>query len=71
MTTPMPTPRSAAPSIVRRTELVTEAMAGLDGMEGLPLDEQTAKLSEAQRILAGVLNNDPAVTQLGLPGVAR
>lgn len=66
-----PTPRSAAPSDVRRTELVAETMAGLEGIEALPLDQQTAKLSEAQRILAGVLNNDPAVTQLGLPGVAR
>ena len=66
-----PTPRSAAPSDVRRTDLVSETMAGLEGIEDLPLDQQTAKLSEAQRILAGVLNNDPAVTQLGLPGVAR
>ncbi|MFT3887146.1 MAG: hypothetical protein QM713_03135 [Arachnia sp.] len=66
-----PTPRSAAPSEVRRQELVAELVAGLDGVEELPLDELAQRLGEAQGVLAAVLNNDPSVTQLGLPGVAR
>ncbi|NHB85843.1 hypothetical protein G7085_18200 [Tessaracoccus sp. HDW20] len=48
---------------------MAELVASLDGVEELPLPGQTARLTEAQRILAGVLNNDPMVTQLGLPGV--
>ena len=66
-----PTPRSAAPSEVRRTELVEEVMAGLESLDELPLEEQTAKLAEAQRVLQAVLNNDPGISQLGIPGVAR
>jgi len=65
----VPTPRSAAPGDLRRQELVAELVASLDGVEDLPLPEQTARLTEAQRILAGVLSNDPMITQLGLPGV--
>ncbi|WP_180349066.1 hypothetical protein [Tessaracoccus massiliensis] len=56
---------------MRRTELVAEAMVGLDSLEELPLEEQTAKLTEAQAVLQAVLNNDPSITQLGIPGVAR
>ena len=66
-----PTPRSAAPAEVRRLELVGELMASLDGVEELPLDQLANRLGEAQGVLAGVLNNDPSVTQLGIPGVAR
>ncbi len=66
-----PTPRSTVPADVRRTELVAEAMVGLDSLEELPLEEQTAKLTEAQAVLQAVLNNDPSITQLGIPGVAR
>lgn len=67
----VPTPRSAAPSDVRRIELVGEAMAALDGLEERPLAEQAALLSEVQGVLAAVLANDPEVSQLGIPGVAR
>ena len=66
-----PTPRSAAPADVRRLELVGELVASLDGVEELPLDQLATRLGEAQGVLAGVLNNDPSVTQLGIPGVAR
>ncbi len=66
-----PTPRSAAPADVRRLELVGELMASLDGVDELPLDQLANRLGEAQGVLAGVLNNDPSVTQLGIPGVAR
>ena len=66
-----PTPRSAAPADERRLELVGELMASLDGVEELPLDQLANRLGEAQGVLAGVLNNDPSVTQLGIPGVAR
>ncbi len=66
-----PTPRSAAPADVRRLELVGELVASLDGVEELPLDQLANRLGEAQGVLAGVLNNDPSVTQLGIPGVAR
>ena len=67
----VPTPRSAAPSDVRRAELVTEVMAGLEHIDHLPVADQAALLSEAQTVLAAVLNNDPALAQLGIPGVAR
>ena len=43
-----PTPRQAAPSDVRRTELVGEVLAGLEALDELPLEEQTARLTEAQ-----------------------
>ena len=66
-----PTPRSAVPADVRRAELVAEAMGGLDSLEEFPLEERTAKLTEAQAVLQAVLNNDPSITQLGIPGVAR
>jgi hypothetical protein len=66
-----PTPRSVVPADVRRLELVGELMASLDGVEELPLDQLANRLGEAQGVLAGVLNNDPSVTQLGIPGVAR
>ena len=66
-----PTPRSAAPADVRRLELVGELMASLDGVEELPLDQLANRLGEAQGVWAVVLNNDPSVTQLGIPGVAR
>lgn len=66
-----PTPRSAAPSDVRRTELVAETLAGLETLDDLPLPEQTARLAEAQAVLQAVLNNDADVAQLGIPGVAR
>ncbi|HSO68879.1 MAG TPA: hypothetical protein VLQ67_04505 [Arachnia sp.] len=67
----VPTPRAAAPSDVRRSQVVAGVMASLDGVEELPLDEQTARLTEAQAVLAGVLNNDPGVGQPGIPGVGR
>ncbi|MDO5677896.1 MAG: hypothetical protein Q4G35_10370 [Propionibacteriaceae bacterium] len=66
-----PTPRQAAPSDVRRTELVGEVLAGLESLDDLPLEAQTAKLAEAQGVLQAVLNNDPGVSQLGIPGIAR
>ncbi|GAA3861577.1 hypothetical protein [Tessaracoccus defluvii] len=66
-----PTPRAAAPSTVRRQELVTEAMAGLEGIEALPLAEQASRLSETQLLLAAVLNNEAPAAQAGLPGVGR
>lgn len=66
-----PTPRIAAPSDVRRLQLVADVIAGLQGVEDAPLDDQVARLSEAQVVLAGVLNNDPGLGQLGIPGVGR
>ncbi len=66
-----PTPRSAAPADVRRLELVGELVASLERVEELPLDQLASRLGEAQGLLASVLNNDPSVTQLGIPGVAR
>ena len=65
----VPTPRSAAPGGLRRQELVAELMTSLEATQDLPLAEETSRLTEAQRILAGVLSNDPLITQLGLPGV--
>lgn len=69
--TASPTPRQAAPAETRRVELVGEVMAGLDNVDGLPLAEQGAKLAEAEAVLRAVLNNDPNLSQLGIPGVAR
>ncbi len=63
------TPRGAAPADERRQQLVAELMAGLEGIEELPLEEQTARLTGAQRTLAGILSNDPTITQPGLPGL--
>ena len=67
----VPTPRSVAPNDVRRTELVAEAMAALEGIDDLPLEEQATLLGEVQGVLAAVLANDPDVQQLGIPGVGR
>lgn len=66
----VPTPRSAAPSDVRRIQLVEEVVAALDGVEDAPLEAQVARLGEAQQVLAAILNNHPGVGQLGIPGVA-
>lgn len=54
-----------------RKALVEETMASLDGVDALPLDQQSARLAQAQATLAGVLSNDPDVIRPGLPGVAR
>lgn len=67
----VPTPRQAAPTDVRRLALVAEVMEAVRDVESLPLAEQSAALSEAQRVLAGVLSNDPSVLQQGIPGLAR
>lgn len=67
MTTP--TPRSSAPDYAQRHMLVDQLMRGLEGVESQPIDEQTRRLSEAQRILSAVLSNDPTVNQAGLPGM--
>ncbi|MHA6511471.1 hypothetical protein [Tessaracoccus sp. Z1128] len=69
--TASPSPHHFVAPHVRRMALVEEVMAGLEGLDDLPLDEQTARLGEAQAILAGVLNNDPGVVQPGIPGVGR
>lgn len=66
-----PTPRSAAPSDVRRLQLVDEVLSGLDGVESASLDEQVERLGDAQAVLSGILNNDPGVVQPGIPGVPR
>lgn len=67
----LPTPRGAMASDQNRKALVQEAMEGLEGIEELPLEQQAARLTQAQATLAGVLSNDPAVTRPGLPGVGR
>lgn len=66
-----PTPRNAAPNDVRRAELVEEVLTGLERLDELPLEQQTAALSEAQAVLQAVLNNDPGIAQMGIPGVSR
>ena len=66
-----PSPADSAPSDVRRTALVHATMAGLEGLEDLPLGEQITLLGEAQSVLAGVLNNDPGLRQPGIPGMLR
>lgn len=63
------TPRDAAPDDVRRAQLVARVMEGLEGIESLPLAEQTARMAQAQRALSGVLSNDPTIIQAGLPGL--
>lgn len=57
------TPKQALPDEVRRREVLVETMREIDGLEDLPLAEQVGKLSEAQAILAAVLDNDPHITQ--------
>ncbi len=67
----VPTPLTSVPSDVRRTALVHETMAGLEGLAASPLAEQISQLAEAQAVLAGVLNNDPGLRQPGIPGMLR
>lgn len=66
-----PTPRSAAPSDVRRLQAVEEVLAALEGSEDAPLQDQVERLDDAQAALSRILNNDPGVGQPGIPGVAR
>ena len=47
------------------------AAARATALDELPLEEQTAKLTEAQAVLQAVLNNEPGVSQLGIPGMGR
>lgn len=61
-----PSPAEAA----RHEELVAEVMEALEGTEDLPAPEQLIRLSQAQQLLAAVLDDDPAATQLGIPGVS-
>lgn len=65
----IPTPRSTFAADENRKALVGETMDALEGLDELPLEEQTRRLTRAQAILAGVLSNDPDVTRPGLPGV--
>lgn len=65
------TPRPAAPSDVRRSQVVANVMASLEGVAELPLEDRIARLTEAQAVLAGVLDDDPGVGQPGIPGVGR
>lgn len=62
-----PTPRDAAPAVERRKELVAEAMARTEDLDGMSTAEQLARLDEVATLLAGVLHN--SVNQLGIPGV--
>lgn len=61
-----PSPAEAA----RHEELVAEVMEALEGTEDLPAPEQLIRLRQAQQLLAAVLDDDPAATQLGIPGVS-
>lgn len=64
-----PTPLDAAPAVLRRQQLVADAMASLEGLEELSMAEQFARLQEAQTVLSGVLQNSTELSQLGIPGV--
>lgn len=50
------TPRSVAPSDVRRRQAVSEAMTGLDDLAELPVAEALQRLETAQQQLAAALN---------------
>lgn len=51
-----PTPRDAAPSDVQRLQAVNDAMAGIDQVGELPLDDAFARLEAVHRALAEALN---------------
>lgn len=65
------TPRDAAPSVVRRQEIVQQVLDSLDGVAEVPVGEQVDRLSEAQSVLAAVLNNDSDISQMGIPGIPQ
>ncbi len=65
------TPRDAAPSLVRRQEMVEQVLEALEGIGHQPVAEQVERLSEAQSILSAVLNNPTDVPQMGLPGIPQ
>lgn len=64
-----PTPNQVTPADQRRHAVVADVLSGLEGVESEPLDVQSARLAQAQLVLAGVLNNDPTVINPSLPGV--
>lgn len=64
----MSTPLDAAPTVVKRQQLVAQAMESLEGVEQAPVEEQLVRLGQVQELLSGVLNNAD-VSQLGIPGV--
>lgn len=53
----MSSPKDTAPSVVRRLEAVSELMAGLPEPGDVSLSEEAQQLSDAQAVLAAVLNN--------------
>lgn len=65
------TPRDAAPSVVRRQEIVTQVLESLEGLVEVPVGEQVDRLSEAQSVLAAVLNNESDISHMGIPGIPQ
>ena len=49
------TPRDVIPSDVRRLQAIADAMAGVEGLEKLPVDEAIFRLEVAHRALAEAL----------------
>ena len=67
----VPTPRATAPRAVRSIEQVASTMLDLEGVEDLPLAEQTSRLNQAQQALAAVLNHDASGELASPPDAAR
>ncbi|SHJ71112.1 hypothetical protein SAMN02745244_03084 [Tessaracoccus bendigoensis DSM 12906] len=61
-------PHDAHPADMSGRNLVAELMDGLVGVEELPVEEQTARLAQVQRTLAGILSDDPLLTRVSKPG---
>lgn len=62
-------PHDALPADKSGRNLVAELMDGLEGVEELPVEEQTARLAQVQRTLAGILSDDPLLTRVSKPGI--
>ena len=54
-----PTPRDAAPGDVQRLQAIEEALAGIDDLGELPVDDALARLDAAHQVLAEALNPGP------------
>ena len=49
------TPRDVVPGDVRRLQTIADTMAGVEGVEKLPVDEAISRLEAAHRALAEAL----------------
>ncbi|WP_130873659.1 hypothetical protein [[Pseudopropionibacterium] massiliense] len=66
-----PTPRDVAPGGAQRLQAIEGALAGIDALGELPVDEAFARLEAAHQVLADVLNPGPGRREEPGPGTIR